>query len=359
MAIEFTISSRQNLSTKFKSQDDATVASSVGGVNVNFAVKKPQAFEDITVSDSVELSDLLEDAVIDFRADGNSFTAGQDVATWSNKGTGGSDYDAVAQLNAYQESYDPTGSVHYPSFETSGHPFATHGAIKFGTLRDKQFNNESFKLSKSFSKEHSFVLYAVVHEPVQTGGDETGLAGAPFAFLQDMKNQQGELIKADAAAHTGLILDAANANAFPRVTMNSLNEDQVSGNYAFTYGSLTDSRFNASVFSPSVTDVFVIRVNKDRVAHVYNGRAQGILDPSHPDQDSAVASEPGNIFAIRDSWSWDAIGYHGMYVWPHFPKDATTRYNNYISAMGAFDKDLGDQKCRALARLLAEKYKVS
>ena len=77
MAIEFTLSSRQNLSTKFKSQDDATVASSVGGVNVNFAVKKPQAFEDITVSDSVELSDLLEDAVIDFRADGNSFTAGK------------------------------------------------------------------------------------------------------------------------------------------------------------------------------------------------------------------------------------------------------------------------------------------
>ena len=359
MATEFTVKGRQNVTVKFKDQSDSSLSSSVAGESVTFGVKQPQVFDDPTVGDSEELSDLLEDAVIDFRADGNSFTAGQDVATWENKGTGGSDYDAVAQLNAYQERYDPSGSVFYPSFETSGHPFTDHGAIKFGTLRDKQFNNESFKLSKSFSKEDSFVLYAVVHEPVQTGGDETGLAGAPFAFLQDMKNQYGELIKADASAHTGLTLDAANANSFPRVTMNSLNEDQVSGNYAFTYGSLTDSRFNASVFSPSVTDVFVIRVNKDKVAHVYNGRAQGILDPSHPDQDSAVAAGPGNVFAIRDSWSWDAIGYHGMYVWPHFPKDATTRYNNYIAAMGAFDKDLGDQKCRALARLLAEKYKVS
>ena len=126
MSASITQANKQNVSAQFEAQASTEVSSTIGGQSVTLTINRPNKFKTPTVSNAQELDDILSTALIDLRADGNSFTSGQDVTSWVNNGTGGSEYDAESQANVRQQEAGAPATP--PSFETSGHPFSAHGA---------------------------------------------------------------------------------------------------------------------------------------------------------------------------------------------------------------------------------------
>ncbi len=361
MSISITEPTRKNVSAQFEAQASTEVSSTVGGQSVKFTISRPNKFKTPTVSNAQELDDILSTALIDFRSDGTpGFTSGEDVTSWTNNGTGGSAYDAIDVRNVVQENATPLPTVsNPPTFEISGHPFSTHGALKFDSVSTgKSPDSDSLRLTTPFTQTDSFVLFLVTHEASQTSGNSRGMAGTPFCFLHD--ETVGTDIQQDRAAKSALVLNTNNpSTGFPRVYLDAEDTSTTpssDGNYAFSYGALTDSRFTGGKLVPDVTEAFVVRVDKDRVAHLYNSKALGFIDPSETNPVTAAFSQSGPLGALT-SWSWEAIGLHGQHVWGHSAGSGV--YTNYIATIGAFDTDIGDQQCRALARLLAEKYQIS
>jgi len=357
MSASITEPTRKNVSTQFEAQAATEVSSTVGGQSVKFTVNRPNKFKTPTVSNAQELDDILSTALIDLRSDGNSFTSGQDVTSWANNGTGGSTYDADSSTNVAQAGLGLSATP--PSFETSGHPFSTHGAIKFDSVSTgKSPSSESLILRNAFTKTDSFVLFLVTHEASQVSGNSRGMSGTPFCFLHD--ETVGADIQQNRQAKSALVFDTNNpSTGFPRISLNAEDTSTTpssDGNYAFSYGALTDSRFTGGKLVPEVTEAFVVRVDKDRVAHLYNSKALGFIDPSETNPVTATFTQYGSLGALT-SWSWEAIGLHGQQVWGYLGGSGV--YTNYIATIGAFDTDIGDQQCRALARLLAEKYQIS
>lgn len=363
MSASITEPTRKNVSTQFEAQTATEVSSTVGGQAVKFTINRPNKFKTPTVSNAQELDDILSTALIHFKSDGNSFGAGRLVSIWVNNGTGGSTYDAIDARNVVQQNATPFPTVSTPpTFEVSGHPFSTHGALKFDSVSTgKSPNSDSLRLTRPFTQTDSFVLFLVTHEASQASGNSTGMAGTPFCFLVDeIVGGSGDAPQADRQAKSALVLDTNNASTgFPRVFLNAEDTSttpSTEGNYAFSYGALTDSRFTGDKLVPDVTEAFVVRVDKDRVAHLYNSKALGFIDPSETNPVTAAFTQSGSVGTLT-SWSWEAIGLHGQQVWPYSAGSGV--YTNYIATIGAFDTDIGDQQCRALARLLAEKYQIS
>ena len=360
MSASITEPTRKNVSTQFEAQAATEVSSTVGGQSVTFTINRPNKFKTPTVSNAQELDDILSTALIHFKSDGNGFEAGREPDTWTNNGTGGSTYDAIDVRNTVQENATPSPTdFNGPTFEVSGHPFSTHGALKFDSVSTgKSPDSDSLRLTRPFTQTDSFVLFLVTHEASQASGDSTGMAGTPFCFFVD--EVVGGEIQQDRQAKSALVLDTNNASTgFPRVKLNAEDTSttpSTEGNYAFSYGALTDSRFTGDKLVPEVTEAFVVRVDKDRVAHLYNSKALGFIDPSETNPVTAAFTQSGSLGALT-SWSWEAIGLHGQQVWPYSAGSGV--YTNYIATIGAFDTDIGDQQCRALARLLAEKYQIS
>ena len=298
--------------------------------------------------------------MIHFKSDGNGFEHGRIVETWTNNGTGGSTYDAINVRNQVQENATPFPTAsNAPTFAVSGHPFSTHGALKFDSVSTgKSPDSDSLRLTRSFTQTDSFVLFLVAHEASQASGNSRGMAGTPFCFLHG--ETVGDQIQQDRAAKSALVLDTNDASTgFPRISLDAEDTSTTpssDGNYAFSYGALTDSRFTGGKLVPDVTEAFVVRVDKDRVAHLYNSKALGFIDPSETNPVTAAFTQSGSLGALT-SWSWEAIGLHGQQVWGYSAGSGV--YTNYIATIGAFDTDIGDQQCRALARLLAEKYQIS
>jgi len=349
MSASITEPTRKNVSTQFEAQASTEVSSTVGGQSVKFTINRPNKFKAPTISNAQELDDILSTALIDLRSDGNSFTSGQDVTSWTNNGTGGSTYDAISVANPIQAANTPDPLPPTPpSFEVSGHPFFNYGAIKFDSVTAKDPNSQSLRLTEAFTKTDSFVLFLVTHEASQASGNARGMAGSPFGIVKENNATLASLTLTSNAISGGL----------PYVTLVAEDTSNlgVHGNYAFSYGALTDPRFTGDSFVPDVTDVFVIRVDKDRVAHLYNSKALGLVDPSETNPVTASFLQGGTFGAIT-TWSWQSIGLHGQQTWSYSAGSGV--YTNYIAAIGAFDTDIGDQQCRALARLLAEKYQIS
>ena len=355
MSASITHANRKNVSAQFEAQASTEVSSTIDGQSVTLTINKPNKFKTPTVSDAQELDDILSTALIDLRADGNSFTPGQDVTSWVNNGTGGSEYDAESQVSVRQQ--DLGASATPPSFETSGHPFSTHGALRFDTLTTgKTSNHESLILRNPFTKTDSFVLFLVTHEASQASGNTRGMGGSPFSFLHDLELGAG--IQEDGEAKTALSLRTnVPSGGIPIIDMAAENTSTTptsDGNFSFSFGFLNDPRFIGEKLVPEVTEAFVVRVDKDQVAHLYNSKALGFIDPSETNPQTAG---PSNGSRNTTKWSWEAIGLHGQNVWGHSAGSGV--YTNYIATIGAFDTDIGDQQCRALARLLAEKYQIS
>ena len=361
MSASITEPTRKNVSTQFEAQAATEVSSTVGGQSVTFTINRPNKFKTPTVSDAQELDDILSTALIHFKSDGNGFEAGREPDTWTNNGTGGSTYDAINVRNVVQANATPFPTAfNGPTFEVSGHPFSTHGALKFDSVSTgKSPDSDSLRLTRPFTQTDSFVLFLVTHEASQASGNSRGMAGTPFCFFVDEVVTPD--IQQDRQAKSALVLDTNNASTgFPRVTLNAEDTSttpSTEGNYAFSFGTLTDSRFTGGKLVPDVTEAFVVRVDKDRVAHLYNSKALGFIDPSETNPVTASFTQDGTSFGNVTTWSWEAIGLHGQQVWPYSAGSGV--YTNYIATIGAFDTDIGDQQCRALARLLAEKYQIS
>ena len=362
MSASITEPTRKNVSTQFEAQAATEVSSTVGGQSVTFTINRPNKFKTPTVSDAQELDDILSTALIHFKSDGNGFEAGREgLAVWTNIGTGGSTYDAINVRNVVQANATPFPTAfNGPTFEVSGHPFSTHGALKFDSVSTgKSPDSDSLRLTRPFTQTDSFVLFLVTHEASQASGNSRGMAGTPFCFFVDEVVTPD--IQQDRQAKSALVLDTNNASTgFPRVTLNAEDTSttpSTQGNYAFSFGALTDSRFTGGKLVPDVTEAFVVRVDKDRVAHLYNSKALGFIDPSETNPVTASFTQDGTSFGNVTTWSWEAIGLHGQQVWPYSAGSGV--YTNYIATIGAFDTDIGDQQCRALARLLAEKYQIS
>lgn len=361
MSASITEPTRKNVSTQFEAQAATEVSSTVGGQSVKFTINRPNKFKTPTVSNAQELDDILSTALINFNCDEFDLTsgAGRGISLWTNNGTGGSTYDAIDVRNVVQQNLTPPTASNPPTLEVSGHPFSTHGALKFDSVSTgKSPDSDSLRLFRPFTQTDSFVLFLVTHEASQASGNSTGMAGTPFCFLVDEEVTPD--IQENRQAKSALVLDTNNASTgFPRVFLNAEDTSttpSTEGNYAFSYGALTDSRFTGDKLVPDVTEAFVVRVDKDRVAHLYNSKALGLIDPSETNPVTAAFTQSGSVGTLT-SWSWEAIGLHGQQVWPYSAGSGV--YTNYIATIGAFDTDIGDQQCRALARLLAEKYQIS
>ena len=362
MSASITEPTRKNVSTQFEAQASTEVSSTVGGQSVKFTINRPNKFKTPTVSNAQELDDILSTAFINFNCDEfDTSDPGRGISVWTNNGTGGSTYNAIDVRNVVQENATPSPTAsNAPTFEVSGHPFSTHGALKFDSVSTgKSPDSDSLRLTRPFTQTDSFVLFLVTHEASQASGNSRGMAGTPFCFLHDETVTPD--IQQDRQAKSALVLDTNNASTgFPRVTLNAEDTSTTpsgSGNYAFSFGALTDSRFTGDKLVPDVTEAFVVRVDKDKVAHLYNSKALGLIDPSETNPVTASFTQDGTSFGDVGTWSWDAIGLHGQQVWGY--SSGSGVYTNYIATIGAFDTDIGDQQCRALARLLAEKYQIS
>lgn len=360
MSISITEPVRKNVSTQFEAQASTELSSTVGGQSVKFTINRPNKFKTPTVSNAQELDDILSTALINFSSDEfDTSGAGRGISVWTNNGTGGSTYNAIDARNVVQQNLTPPTASNPPTFEVSGHPFSTHGALKFDSVSTgKSPDSDSLRLTRPFTQTDSFVLFLVTHEASQASGNSRGMAGTPFCFFCDEVVTPD--IQQDRQAKSALVLDTNNASTgFPRISLNAEDRStspSTEGNYAFSYGALTDSRFTGDKLVPEVTEAFVVRVDKDRVAHLYNSKALGLINPSETNPVTAAFTQSGSLGALT-SWSWEAIGLHGQQVWPYSAGSGV--YTNYIATIGAFDTDIGDQQCRALARLLGEKYQIS
>ena len=77
-------------------------------------VNKPQGFNLSSVGDAIELDDILVDAEIAFQADGQEFTNGGSISTWTNNGTKGSTHNAVSGGDASRDPIYDTDDASNP-----------------------------------------------------------------------------------------------------------------------------------------------------------------------------------------------------------------------------------------------------
>ena len=123
MSATFTTPNRKNVNLTFTSGSSASLTSSLERGVTTLQVNRPQGFSTSGPDDAVTLEEILVDAEIAFQADGQGFTNGGSVSTWTNNGTKGSDYNAVSGGDA---SRDPIYDI-----DDASNPFANTGAVYF------------------------------------------------------------------------------------------------------------------------------------------------------------------------------------------------------------------------------------
>ena len=96
---------------------------------------------------------------------------------------------------------------------------------------------------------------------------------------------------------------------------------------------------------PPITEAFVVRVDKIKwLTFVTLG--WGLLT-QRANPVTAVSSTTAP-FAQMSSWAWTSIGRHGQHTQESFASGSGV-YSMYLATISAFDTDIGDQHCRALA----------
>lgn len=364
MAINFTTPKRKNLDLSFTSGTDilTTLTSSLERGVTTLEVNKPQGVTLSSPNDAVGLDAILADAEIAFQADGQGFTNGGSVSTWTNNGTKGSDHNAVSGGDA---SRDPIYDT-----DDASNPFTTTGAIYFeddqaqGSGGDPS-SSHFLSLSNRYSAQDDMTLYVVA------AYEDGFMPSQPPTIIEtfiDSSNSNDTADVPNSETHHGYVMSFQTPSATtPNWSDGGVNKfiivdkDTATGN---TGGIVSDpgETFDLKLditepFTSGTAEVFVVRKLKTSGdVFIYNGiGAQvGFI--------AGGTTEDGTN-PVSFTVDMDGFGRQKTYVGSFIFGTSFVHTLNfadgkgvYVAAVGAFNKDIGDQKSKALGRLLGEKY---
>lgn len=152
MSVTFTTSGKKSVSAKFKEQADSTISSTAFSEDVDFNVGNPEVFEDLSISDTLTLDDIVKDANLRYvssesvkspndrtrREAGASYRThkqfssdGEKVRFWENQGKDDG-YDLIQPWEYPDGVGSPDDDIHCPVWDKddAANPF-TDGAFKF------------------------------------------------------------------------------------------------------------------------------------------------------------------------------------------------------------------------------------
>ena len=375
MAINFTAPKRKNVDLSFTSSTDilATLTSSLERGVTTLEVKKPQGFTLSSPNDAVELNTILADAEIAFQADGQGFTNGGSVSTWINNGTKGSTHNAISGGDA---SRDPIYDT-----DDASNPFTTTGAIYFeddqaqGSDGDPS-SSHFLSLSNRYSAQNDMTLYVVAAYEDGFMPSKPPTIIETFIDISDSDGLNppiGSGIDVNSETHHGYVMSFQTPTSDPSVANWSdggvnkftiVDKDTATGT---TGGATSDpgETFDLKLditepFTSGTPEVFVVRkLATSGDVFIYNGIGSQVGFISGGTDDSAGVG----INPVSFTVDMDGFGRQKQYVGSFIFGSSLLHNKNfadgkgvYVAAVGAFNKDIGDQKSKALGRLLGEKY---
>lgn len=381
MAINFTTFKRKNLDLTFTSSTNVltTLTSSLERGVTTLEVNKPQGFTLSSPNNAIELDDILVDAEIAFQADGQEFTNGGSISTWTNNGTKGSTHNAVSGGDA---SRDPIYDT-----DDASNPFINTGAVYFRNTQDQTPTDSMFlNLTNRYSASADLTIYVAF-------AFEDGINPAlppPIAevFIDTTDFDDGETLGSGVAndeLYTGSALgfstpDSASnfGSTWVDGGINSLTitdkTDALGGVVLTSAQRLLGKREvdlkliplnSTGPFTGSVGRVFVIRklaTSGDVFVYDHFGSQVGFIAGGTDDlADGNSLLDQFN--PISFNYDIDGFGRQKKYLGSFLfglPIPAKSNYADdkgvYVAAIGAFNKDIGDRESKALGRLLGEKY---
>ena len=378
MSVELTTTKRKNVDLSFTSSTDilTTLTSSLERGVTTLEVNKPQGLSLSSVNDAIELDTILVDAEIAFQADGQGFTNGGSISTWANNGTKGSDYNAVSGGDA---SRDPIYDT-----DDASNPFANTGAVYFeddlsqgieggvGAALESHF----LSLSNRYSVSGDMTLYVVA------AYEDGFMPSKPPTIIEtfiDVSNSDGIAppvgsgVDVNTETYHGYVMSFSTPTSGATDTTWSdsgtnyfriIDKDTATGN---TGGLASDPgpQYDLSLtldrtgpFTSGTPEVFVVRklaTSGDVFIYNSSGSQVGFV--------AGGSSETGAINPVSFTVDMDGFGRQKAYLGSFYFGSSFFHTRNfadgkgvYVAAVGAFNKDIGDQKSKALGRLLGEKY---
>ena len=369
MAINFTTPKRKNLDLSFTSGTDilTTLTSSLERGVTTLEINKPQGVTLSSPSDAADLETILADAEIAFQADGQGFTNGGSVSAWTNNGTKGSDHNAVSGGDA---SRDPIYDT-----DDASNPFTTTGAIYF---EDDQAQGSGgapssshfLSLSNRYSASGDMTLYVVAayEDGFMPSQPPTIIETFIDSSNNDVLNPPlGAGIDTNSETHHGYVMSFQTPTATtPNWSDGGVNKFIIVDKDTATASSEGDLNpgetfdLNLSItepFTSGTAEVFVVRKLKTSGdVFIYNGiGAQVGFIAGGTTEDG---TNPVSFTVDMDGFGRQKA-YIGSFIFG-MSLNHTANFADgkgvYVAAVGAFNKDIGDQKSKALGRLLGEKY---
>lgn len=377
MSVEFTTPKKKNLDLSFRSSADVltTLTSSLERGVTTLEVNKPQGFTLSSPNNAIELDDILINAEISFQADGQGFTNGGSISTWTNNGTTGSNHNAVSGGDA---SRDPIYDT-----DDASNPFINTGAVYFRNSIDQTPTDSMFlNLTNRYSASGDLTIYVAF-------AYEDGINPAkppPIAeVFIDSSNADDFFVGDNDESYTGSALDfstpdsASNSGTtwvdggINRLTITD-KTDALGGASLTSAGRLLGQREvdlkliplnSTGSFTGSVGRVFVIRklaTSGNVFVYDHFGSQVGFIAGGTDDlEDDNQLLDQYN--PISFNYDIDGFGRQKKYLGSfYFGISISPKANYaddkgvYVAAIGAFNKDIGDRESKALGRLLGEKY---
>jgi len=366
MSTTLTLPNRKNVNLAFTSGSSTSLTSSLERGVTTLQVNRPQGFSTSGLDDAVTLESILADAEIAFQADGQGFTDGDDVTSWTNNGTLGSSYNVE----------NTTGS-RTPSFTATGGSFTKTGALAFA---DHSTWNSSEYLRFSGAGYASSSVGGYTHQEAYsiTYNGTYGAVGA-FCIYQVFSYGAGYNTQWPPAVTSMLVSDLTPSSP--------------------VWNDPPGSSLPAVFFQPtSYAPALQFESNDLNIWSRNGSSASFLLSPNYEERDlsEAIQSDKPFVHVIyrgenNDVYVYDEngaqIGYQAAnsfnYNWDgyttandaEFPFQfgafgrygglSATRYSinkpannvpSYIAAFGVINKDITKIKAQNLGRLLGEKY---
>ena len=353
MSTTFTTPDRKNVNLAFTSGSSTSLTSSLERGVTTLQVNRPEGLSASGPDDAVTLASILADAEVAFQADGQGFTNGGNITSWTNNGTLGTEYNVSNTIGGQ-----------YPTFDTddADNPFTT-GALLF------KDSNTSIDTAQFLS----FTGVDTPTDPVSPVTGETNQAAYDATYNSNYESGTGSFTIYQVFSYeTGF-----TALVPPAVTSN-LMSNLIPSNPGFQSGANT---FNANMYRPAIQfegndlniydrdnssqtgisldyeeeglDVtasagvaFIQVIYRDSVGDIYVFDKNGVQIGYE-----AVGSNNEAGFKLQ----FGAFGRVGNLVAYSLIKPAANK-GSYIAAFGVINKDITKIKAQNLGRLLGEKY---
>ena len=365
MSTTFTTPDRKNVNLAFTSGSSTSLTSSLERGVTTLQVNRPEGLSASGPDDAVTLASILADAEAAFQADGQGFTNGGSVSTWTNNGTKGSTHNAVSGGDA---SRDPIYDT-----DDASNPFITTGAIYFeddqaqGSGGDPS-SSHFLSLSNRYSAQNDMTLYVVA------AYEDGFMPSKPPTIIEtfiDSSNSDDFTDSTNSETHHGYVMSFSTPTATtPNWSDGGVNKftivdkDTATGNtggIASDPGETFDLKLDISEpFTSGTPEVFVVRkLATSGNVFIYNSAGDQVGFIAGGTDDSAgVGINPVSFTVDMDGFGRQKT-YVGSFIFGssvNHTKNFADGKGVYVAAVGAFNKDIGDQKSRSLGRLLGEKY---